>query len=125
LIDPGGEEFKLAVAGRRHSRGKHSLNVSNLLPESCKQPAGKLRPVVDPARCEAKTACEAICPLDVFEVQPIPAETFSTLPLMSKLKVWAHGMKTAATPNASACLGCALCVGACPETAIRLVAVAG
>ena len=94
------------------------------LPESCKQPAGKLRPVVDPAKCEAKAACEAICPVDVFEVVRIPPETFRALPVMSKLKVWAHGMKTAATPNAASCLGCALCVEACPETAIRLVAAA-
>jgi len=92
------------------------------LPEVCRQPAGKLKPVVDPARCEAKAACEAVCPVDVFEIVRIPRETFRKLPAMAKLKVWVHGMKTAETPNASACLGCALCVQACPEKAIRLVA---
>ena len=30
-------------------------------------------------------------------------ETFQKLPAMAKLKVWVHGMKTAQTPNASAC----------------------
>jgi NAD-dependent dihydropyrimidine dehydrogenase PreA subunit len=98
--------------------------MANSLPESCKQPAGKLAPMVDPAKCEAKAACEAICPVDVFEVVRIPQDTFRALPLMSRFKVWVHGMKTAATPNAASCLGCALCVEACPETAIRLVATA-
>lgn len=92
------------------------------LPETCRQPAGKLKPIVDPAKCEAKAACDAICPVNVFEIVRIPRETFQSLPVVAKLKVWAHGMKTAATPNASACLGCALCVQACPEAAIRLVA---
>ncbi len=93
------------------------------LPESCKQPPGKLRPVVDPAKCEAKAACDAACPVDVFAIERIAPEVFRGLPALAKLKVWVHGMKTAATPNAEACLGCALCVAACPETAIRLVAV--
>lgn len=92
------------------------------LPESCKQPAGKLRPVVDPAKCEAKAACDAICPVDVFEIVRIPPATFQALPVLSKFKVLVHGMKTAATPNAEACVGCALCVEACPEAAIRLLA---
>jgi 4Fe-4S ferredoxin len=93
------------------------------LPESCRQPSGRLRPIVDPAKCEAKTACEAICPVDVFAIERISSDVFRALPAMAKLKVWVHGMKTATTPNADACLGCALCVAACPETAIRLVAV--
>jgi 4Fe-4S ferredoxin len=97
--------------------------MPDALPDSCKQPAGKLQPIVDPAKCEAKAACEAICPVDVFSIERIAPEVFRSLPALSKLKVWVHGMKTAVTPNASACLGCALCVEACPETAIRLRAV--
>jgi 4Fe-4S ferredoxin len=92
------------------------------LPESCRQPAGKLRPVVDPGKCEGKSACVDVCPVNVFSVERIKPDVFRRLPLGSKLKVWVHGMKTAETPNASACLGCALCMSACPETAIRLVA---
>ncbi len=91
------------------------------VPEACSQPAGKLRPVVDSARCEAKAACDAICPVDVFAIERIRPEIFRSLPLTSRLKVWVHGMKTAVTPNADACLGCALCVAACPEKAIRLL----
>jgi len=96
--------------------------MSETRPNSCRQPAGKLRPVVDSGRCEAKAACEAVCPVDVFAVERIKPDVFRSLPLTSKVKVWVRGMKTAETPNASACLACALCVGACPEGAIRLVA---
>ncbi|ANK92226.1 MULTISPECIES: 4Fe-4S binding protein [Rhizobium] len=79
-----------------------------------------VRPTVDPARCEGKAACVAVCPVDVFEIVRIPDETYRDLPLLAKFKIWAHGMKTAATPNAAACEGCGLCVSACPEHAIRL-----
>jgi NAD-dependent dihydropyrimidine dehydrogenase PreA subunit len=88
--------------------------------ESCRQAPGVLRPVVDPAKCEAKAECAAVCPVKVFEITRIPSETFDGLPALAKFKVWVHGMKTAATPNASACEGCGLCVAACPEHAIRL-----
>lgn len=86
----------------------------------CRQPAGFVRPVVDPARCEGKAACVAACPLDVFEIVRIASDTFDTLPRFAKFKVWVHGMKTAATPRADACEACGLCVAACPEKAIRL-----
>jgi ferredoxin len=62
--------------------------------------------------------------MEVFEIVRIPDETFRSLGLGAKLKVWAHGMKTAATPNAEACLSCGRCVAACPERAIRLERVA-
>lgn len=94
----------------------------NALPDSCKQPPGKLRPVVDPARCEAKAVCDAACPVDVFSIERIKPAVFRSLPLLARVKVFVHGMKTAETPNADACLGCALCVTACPESAIRLLA---
>jgi len=88
--------------------------------DGCRHAPGVMRPVIDPARCEGKAACVAVCPMDVFEVVRIPAEMFRTLPPIAKFKVWAHGMKTAATPNVAACEGCGLCVAACPEQAIRL-----
>lgn len=91
-----------------------------MVTDVCPQPAGFARPVVDAARCEGKAACVAACPFDVFEIVRIDATTFGSLPLRSKFKVWVHGMKTAATPNASACEACGLCVSACPERAIRL-----
>ena len=83
--------------------------------------AGRLRPVVDRARCEAKGDCVAVCPYDVFEVGPIRAADYRALGLVSRLKVRVHGMKSAYTPRAEACLACGLCVVACHEGAIRLV----
>jgi 4Fe-4S ferredoxin len=88
--------------------------------ETCRAVPGLVRPVVDPARCEGKAACVTICPVNVFEIVRIPAEIYKGLSFFAKFKVWAHGMKTAATPNASACEACGLCVSACPEGAIRL-----
>lgn len=95
---------------------------STNLPDTCSKPAGKLRPVVDPAKCEARADCVAVCPVAVFRVERIRPEVFRQLPATAKLKVWVHGMSTAATPNADACLGCGLCVSACRERAVRLVA---
>ncbi|WP_161915596.1 4Fe-4S dicluster domain-containing protein [Methylosinus sp. C49] len=86
----------------------------------CRQAPGVMRPVVDAARCEGKADCVSVCPYNVFEIVRISKETFDDLPVFAKLKVWAHGMKTAATPNAPACEGCGYCVAACPEQAIRL-----
>jgi 4Fe-4S ferredoxin len=88
--------------------------------EECRQEPGIVHPIVDPERCEAKAACVDVCPVGVFEIVRIPQDTFRALPLRAKAKVWVHGMKTAATPNASACEACGLCVKACPEHAIRL-----
>ncbi|WP_321803426.1 4Fe-4S binding protein [Burkholderia sp. BCC1988] len=88
--------------------------------EMCRQIPGVLRPVVDPARCEGKADCVTACPVNVFEIVRIPEDTFRGLPAFAKFKVFVHGMKTAATPNASACEGCGYCVSACPEHAISL-----
>lgn len=88
--------------------------------EKCRQAPGVLQPVVDPARCEGKAACVELCPVGVFEIVRIAPETYRTLPTLSKFKIFVHGMKTAATPNAAACEGCGFCVAACPEHAIKL-----
>lgn len=88
--------------------------------DGCRQAPGVFRPVVDPARCEGKAACVSVCPVGVFEIARIETDIFRALPLRSKMKVWVHGMKTAATPQAAACEACGHCVTACPEDAIRL-----
>ena len=87
----------------------------------CKAEPGVFRPEVDARRCEGKGDCVAVCPYDVFEVVRMDDATFGAMPFFLKLKLRAHGRKTAALPHADACRACGLCVVACPEDAIRLV----
>jgi NAD-dependent dihydropyrimidine dehydrogenase PreA subunit len=91
--------------------------------ETCKADPGSFRPVVNRGRCEGKAACVAVCPYNVFEVGIIDEAAYKALPLLARLKVWAHGKKTAYTPRSDACRACGLCVAACPEKAISLVRV--
>ena len=72
----------------------------------CKEEAGKIMPVVDYNRCEAKGPCIEVCPYDVFEMQKISDEQFSKLSFI--------------VINPQACHSCGLCVTACPEKAIKL-----
>lgn len=92
--------------------------------ERCRAAPGRFVPRVDRARCEGKADCVAVCPYGVFEVGVIDEAEYRALPLLSRLKVWAHGKRTAYTPGADACRACGLCVVACPEDAVRLVPVA-
>lgn len=79
------------------------------------------RPVVELARCEGKADCVVVCPYDVFEIGRVPEEAYRALPWTARLRLWAHGKKTALTPNLDACRACGLCVAGCPERAITLV----
>lgn len=90
--------------------------------EKCRADAGRFVPLVDKRRCEGKRECVEVCPYDVFEVRRIDDVDFAALGFLAKLKSRAHGRQTAYTPNADACRACGLCVVACPEKAIRLVA---
>jgi 4Fe-4S ferredoxin len=90
--------------------------------EAC---SGKpVRPVVNRNACEGKKDCVQVCPYQVFEVRRMDDADFAQLGLLSKLKSVAHGRQTAYTPRADACQACGKCVTACPEKAIRLVAIA-
>ena len=93
--------------------------------EQCRGEPGKLRPVVDRARCEGKRDCVAVCPYDVFEVRRIDDADFARLSILGRLKSLAHRRQSAYTPRADACRSCGLCVAACPEKAIRLAAAPG
>lgn len=90
--------------------------------EECRAEPGAWKPVVDHGRCEAKHDCVDVCPYGVFEVRRIDDEDYRALSLFGRLRVRVHGMETAYTPFASACRACGLCVVACPERAITLVA---
>ena len=87
----------------------------------CVEPPGSWRPEVARGKCEGKADCVRVCPYGVFRVGRISEADYGALGLLARLKVRAHGMKTAYTPTAEACRACGLCVTACPEKAIRLV----
>jgi len=88
--------------------------------EDCKAAPGSWEPVVNRSRCEGKSDCVVVCPYDVFEIKRISDEEYKALPLLGRVKLRVHGMKTAYTPNADQCRACGLCVVACPESAITL-----
>jgi NAD-dependent dihydropyrimidine dehydrogenase PreA subunit len=90
--------------------------------ERCNAAAGTWTPIVDHSRCEAKHDCVDVCPNDVFEVRRIDDADYAALGLVAKLRVSAHKRQTAYTPRAADCHACGLCVVACPEHAITLVA---
>jgi len=87
----------------------------------CRADPGVFRPEVDALHCEGKGDCVEVCPYNVFAVGRMTEEAFAAMPFRIRLKLWAHGKKTAYTPNVDACRACGLCVVACPERAIRLV----
>lgn len=89
--------------------------------EGCRQPPGRLVPLIDRNRCEGKGDCVAVCPHEVFEIGVLPRDERSDLRLVGKLKGMVHGWRQAFTPNADACRACGHCVTACPERAITLV----
>jgi NAD-dependent dihydropyrimidine dehydrogenase PreA subunit len=88
--------------------------------EACKAPPGAWAPVVDRSRCEAKGDCVEVCPYGVFEVRRIEDADYRALGWLARLKVIAHGRRSAYTPHADACRACGLCVVACPERALSL-----
>lgn len=88
--------------------------------ESCPGEAGKVAPVVDRNRCEAKGDCVRVCPYDVFEIGPLSASERVALSWLGKVKAWAHGNQQAFVVHPEACHACRLCVDACPEKALSL-----
>ena len=88
----------------------------------CKE-AGRLVPVIDTRRCEAKADCVSVCPYDVFTVRRLTDSERSALSPLTRFKVFVHGGKQAFVERGEDCHACAKCVSACPEQAIKLRAV--
>lgn len=92
---------------------------------ACRGEPGKVAPVVDRNRCEAKADCVRVCPYDVFEIRALTADERASLSWLGRLKTWAHGGKQAFAVRPEACHACRLCIEACPEDALRLVPLRG
>jgi 4Fe-4S ferredoxin len=92
--------------------------------EDCRAEPGTMVPRIDRNACEGKGDCVEVCPYDVFVVRRIDDVDFEHLSFIGRLKSRAHGRKSAYTPGAADCHACGLCVVACPEKAIELVALA-
>lgn len=86
----------------------------------CKGEPGRVAPVVDRNRCEAKADCVRVCPYDVFEIRPLEPSDRAALSLIGKLKAFVHGNKQAYVVRGADCHACQLCIEACPEHALKL-----
>jgi NAD-dependent dihydropyrimidine dehydrogenase PreA subunit len=86
----------------------------------CKGQLGRVAPVVDRNRCEAKAGCVAACPFNVFEIRSLSPADKSALSFIGRMKAWAHGNRQAFVIRPADCRACQLCIQACPEDAIRL-----
>lgn len=95
------------------------MSTAPAAPSSCREP-GRVAPVIDRARCEAKGDCVRVCPYGVFAIRPVGEGERAGLGALARLKLWVHGGKQAFVVAAEACHACGLCVAACPERAITL-----
>lgn len=97
--------------------------MSDMSKESCSAEGGRVEPIIDRNRCEAKEDCVRVCPYDVFEVRSLAAADRQGLSWIGWLRAFVHGNRQAYVVAAAACHACGLCVRACPEGAIKLRAV--
>src|SRR5262249_51132455 len=90
--------------------------------ERCDDEPGRTVPVINRNRCEGKSDCVEVCPYDVFELRVVTPQQRTELSWFARLKLVVHGGKQATVDAPDACHACGLCVRACPERAITLVA---
>jgi 4Fe-4S ferredoxin len=87
----------------------------------CNGQVGRVAPVIDRNRCEAKARCVEVCPFDVFEIRSLAPSDKAALSFVGRVKAWAHGNRQAYVVRPADCHACQACVKACPENAIHLV----
>jgi len=87
----------------------------------CNGQPGRVAPIIDRNRCEAKAGCVEVCPFDVFEIRSLAPSDRAALSVVGRLKAWVHGNRQAYVNRPADCHACQLCIQACPEHAIRLV----
>jgi 4Fe-4S ferredoxin len=87
----------------------------------CAGTPGKVAPVVDRNRCEAKADCVVVCPYHVFEVRALAPGDRAGMSWLGRLRTWGHGGRQAYVVRPGDCHACNRCVDACPEDAIRLL----
>ena len=97
--------------------------ANKALAVDCKAQAGRVVPQIDRNRCEAKGGCVEVCPFHVFEIRALAPADRAALSFRGKLKAWGHGHRQAYVVKPDDCHACGLCVQACPEDAVRLVAL--
>ena len=91
----------------------------------CRGEPGRVAPVVDRNRCEAKEDCVRVCPYDVFEIRRLEPEDRAGLSLIGRLRALAHRHRQAYVVRPADCRACQMCVAACPEQAIQLASWPG
>ena len=90
--------------------------------DDCPGEPGRVAPVVDRNRCEAKGDCVRVCPYDVFEIRPLEPADRASLSWIGTVKAFVHRNRQAYVVRPADCHACRLCVEACPEHALRLAA---
>jgi NAD-dependent dihydropyrimidine dehydrogenase PreA subunit len=87
----------------------------------CNEQSGRVAPVIDRNRCEAKARCVEVCPFDAFEIRSLAPSDRAALSVLGRLKAWVHVNRQAYVKHPGDCHACQLCIQACPEDAIRLI----
>ena len=95
--------------------------MTTAMPEPCAPESGRVEPVIDRNKCEAKEDCVRVCPYDVFAIRALNADEKAPRGFVGRIKLLVHGGKQAFAVKAADCHACGLCVKACPEGAITLV----
>lgn len=87
--------------------------------DRCQDP-GRLIPIIDRNKCEAKGDCVSVCPYQVLGLLPVPAGDWAGMSWLGRLKTRVHGGRQAYAIEPDACHACGQCVAVCPEHAIQL-----